>query len=121
MATQRSWSRSAWLLIAIKAVHTLVWAFFVVCILAIWVFAWRADVTNAALSIGLVLIEVVVLVVNHWRCPLSTVAARYTDDRRANFDVYLPRWLAGHTMPIFGALYVAGVVFTLVRTALATR
>jgi hypothetical protein len=108
-------------LIAIKAVHTLVWAFFVACILAIWVFAWRMNLIKAALAIGLVLIEVVVLAVNRWRCPLSPVAARYTDDRSANFDIYLPPWLAGRTMPIFGALYVGGIAFTLARAALAAR
>jgi hypothetical protein len=35
-----------------------------------------------------------VLWLNGWRCPLTDVAARYTDDRRANFDIYLPEWLA---------------------------
>ncbi len=114
-------TRSYWDLVAIKALHTIVWAFFVVCILAIWVFAWRAELIEAALSIGVVFIEVVVLAVNHWRCPLSPVAARFTDDRSANFDIYLPRWLAGHTMPIFGALYVAGIAFTLAKVASAPR
>jgi hypothetical protein len=28
------------------------------------------------------------------RCPLTGIAARYTDDRRDNFDIYLPPWLA---------------------------
>lgn len=121
MPEQRSLSRARWILVAIKAVHTLVWAFFVACILAIWVFAWRMDLINAALSIGVVLIEVMILSLNHWRCPLSPVAARYTDDRRANFDIYLPQWLAGRTMPIFGLLYVAAIAFALLRAASAPR
>jgi riboflavin transporter FmnP len=102
---------------AIKIVHAVVWAFFVSCILAIWVFAWQADYVHAALSIGVVMVEVVMLVLNRWRCPLTSVAARYTDDRRANFDVYLPEWLARYTKLIFGALYVAGIIFTLARWA----
>jgi hypothetical protein len=108
-------------LIFIKAVHTLVWAFFVACILAIWVFALRADIRNAALSIGIVFVEVVVLALNKWRCPLSPIAARFTEDRRSNFDIYLPAWLAGRTMPIFGTLYVAGIALTCARLALATH
>jgi hypothetical protein len=63
----------------------------------------------------------VILAVNHWRCPLSPIAARYTDDRSATFDIYLPPWLAGRTMPIFGTLYVAAIAFTLVRAASAPR
>ena len=52
---------------------------------------------------------------NRWRCPLTAVAARYTEDRRDNFDIYLPQWLARHNKVIFGALYCAGVVFAVAR------
>ncbi|MEP6563895.1 MAG: hypothetical protein ABJB10_02080 [Mesorhizobium sp.] len=97
----------------IKAIHTVVWAFFVACILAIWVCALRGEYFHAALSIGVVLVEALVLVANGWRCPLTSVAAGYTDDRRDNFDIYLPEWLARHNKLIFGTLYVAGIAATL--------
>jgi hypothetical protein len=109
----------SWLLTVIKAAHTIVWVFFVACILAIWAFAARGEFFNAALSIAVVFVEVVVLAFNDGRCPLSAVAARYTDDGRANFDIYLPQWLAGHTKSIFGPLYGAGIAFTLARWAFA--
>jgi hypothetical protein len=48
----------------------------------------------AALLGALVSVELVILAANRCRCPLTAVAARYTEDRRANFDIYLPRWLA---------------------------
>ena len=51
---RRSLTRSGRNLVAIKAIHTLVWTFFVVCIAAISVFAWRMDLIIAALSIGVV-------------------------------------------------------------------
>ena len=35
---------------------------------------------------GIVLLEVAVLLINGWRCPLTIVAERYTTDRRHNFD-----------------------------------
>ena len=38
------------------------------------------------------------------------MAARHTGDRRDNFDIYLPEWLARHNKSIFGTLYVAGLV-----------
>jgi polyferredoxin len=102
---------------AIKLVHTLAWAFFAACVLAIPYFAWRADYRRAALLIGIVFIEVLVLLFNGWRCPLTPVAARYTDDRRDNFDIYLPEWLARHNKLVFGTLYVAGILLTLARWA----
>lgn len=56
------------------------------------------------------LVEVAVLALNAWRCPLTGVAARYTDDRRDNFDIYLPLWLARYNKHIFGSLFVGGIL-----------
>ena len=104
-------------LIVLKATHTLIWALFVACIAATWFFALQGDVLKAALAIGVVMFEVVALALNKWRCPLSPIAARYTDDRSSNFDIYLPAWLAARTMPIFGTLYVAGIILTFITWA----
>ena len=106
---------------AIKAAHSIVWGLFVGCILAIWIFAWRAEFFNATLAIGIVLVEVAVLALNRWQCPLSAVAARYTDDRRPNYDIYLPQGLAAHTKLVFGTLYVSGIAFTVANWALGAR
>ena len=51
-----------------------------------------------------------VLVFNRWRCPLTDIAAQYTDDRRDNFDIYLPLWLARYNKHIFGWLFVLGLI-----------
>jgi hypothetical protein len=99
----------------IKAVHTLAWAFFVACIIAIPLLAWVGRLAGALAVIGIVAVEVVVLAVNQWRCPLTAVAARYTDDRRPNFDIYLPIWLARYNKEIFGPLFGAGLLLTIVR------
>jgi hypothetical protein len=66
-------------------------------------------------AITAVLFEVVVLLINRWRCPLTGVAARYTDQRQDNFDIYLPLWLARHNKTVFGWLFVAGLVYAGVR------
>ena len=105
-------------LLAIKVGHTLVWAFFVACIFAIPVLAWRGDVRQASEFIGIVFLEVLVLVLSGGHCPLTPIAARYTDDRRDNFDIYLPEWLARYNRLVFGLLYLAGILFTAVRWAL---
>jgi len=97
----------------VKVVHTVAWAFFAGCILAIPIAAWREAFGVAAALIAMVMVEVVVLVANGWRCPLTDVAARYTDDRRDNFDIYLPLWLARYNKLIFGWLFVAGLAFTI--------
>jgi hypothetical protein len=73
---------------AIKGAHTIVWAAFAGCILAIPVASWRSQHRVAGWLTAIVAGEVAVLVLNRWRCPLTSVAARYTDDRRDNFDIY---------------------------------
>lgn len=97
-------------LLRVKLLHTAVWAFFAGCILAIPVLAWGNDLRLAAFLAAVVALEVVVLAFNDWSCPLTPVAARYTDDRRSNFDIFLPEWLARYNKEIFGSLYLAGLL-----------
>ena len=99
----------------IKVVHTAAWAFLVTCILAIPVLGWAEMYRQAIWLTGIVLIEILILVLNGWQCPLTRVAARYTVDRRDNFDIYLPEWLARHNKRIFGSLFVAGVLIVILR------
>ena len=102
-------------LIAVKLLHTAVWAFFAACILAIPVFAWRGQLVEAGILCGVVFIEVLVLLLNGWRCPLTPVAARYTLDRRSNFDIFLPEWLARYNKEVFGTLYLLGLIVVVYR------
>ena len=104
---------------AVRLVHTLAWALFAACTVALPFVAWAGDFETAGALIGLVLVEVAILVANGMRCPLTDVAERYTNDRAANFDIYLPLWLARHNKEVFGWLFVAGLVWTLTRWWLA--
>lgn len=99
-------------LVGIKVLHTLIWAFFAGCIFAIPVLAWIGQYTYAGALIAIVLLEVFVLLLNKGHCPLTRVAARHTVDRRDNFDIYLPEWLARNNVSIFGAIYIGGMLLT---------
>ncbi len=100
---------------AIKLLHTVIWAFFALCILALPATALLHRFDWAAALSLLVLLECTVLAFNRGRCPLTDVAARHTDDRADNFDIFLPVWLARHNKTIFGTLFVAGELFVLWR------
>lgn len=102
-------------LLTVKLVHTVVWLFFVACIVAIPLAAQLQRFEWAAAMGAAVLLETVVLLLNRWSCPLTGVAARYTDDHRPNFDIFLPSWLARNNKLIFGTLYVCGVAYAAVR------
>jgi hypothetical protein len=97
----------------VKVIHTLAWAIFAGCILTIPVLAWRGQFGSVVVLTILVFIEIAVLIANEWRCPLTNVAARYTDDRSDNFDIYLPLWLARNNKLIFGWLFAVVLVFAL--------
>ena len=100
---------------AIKLIHTVAWAFFAGCILAIPVYAWMDNVKIAGILCAVVFLEVLILVANSWKCPLTPIAGRYTENRQDNFDIYLPVWVARYNKEIFGSLYVLGIIYTFVR------
>ena len=104
---------------AIKVVHTVVWALFAGCILAIPIASLYGYNLAALWLVAIVFVEVAVLAANKWRCPLTALAARYTTDRRANFDIYLPEGLAKHNKVIFGTIYLVGVATAGVHWVLA--
>lgn len=107
-------------LVGIKLLHTVVWLFFASCIVAIpFAGATRRFAWATVLS-GLVLVECAVLAVNRGRCPLTDLASRYTKERKDNFDIYLPLWLAQRNKTIFGMLFVAGELFVLGRWLLSS-
>jgi hypothetical protein len=101
----------------VKVAHTIIWALFATAVLAIAPLAWVGAYRYASFLIALVFVEVLILIANGWRCPLTAVAARFTDDRHDNFDIYLPEWLARHNKLLFGSLYLFGIAFTLARWA----
>lgn len=103
-------------LFRIKLLHTVIWVFFV-CIIGYIV---QAGITGkvdiyAWAGIGFVILEGVVLLINKGSCPLTPLAARYTENREDNFDIFLPRWLARHNKTIFTTIFVLGVVLVIYR------
>jgi len=97
-------------LLLVKLVHTIAWAFFASCVIAIPVLTWTSHDVWARWAAAAVFVEVVILAVSGWACPLTPIAARYTEDRQPNFDIFLPEWLARYNKEIFGTLYVAGLL-----------
>ena len=101
------------MLIAIKLLHTVIWAFLAGSILALPLAGVLRRFRCAAILTVIVLLECAVLAANGGRCPLSDLAARYADERASNFDIYLPSWLAQHNKVVFGLLFVAGELVVL--------
>ncbi len=101
------------MLTAVKLLHTVIWALLAGCILALPLLAVLRRFRWAAIITVVVLLECGVLAINGGRCPLTDLAARCTDGRASNFDIYLPNWLASHNKTIFGTLFVVNELIVL--------
>ena len=99
----------------IKIVHTAIWAIMATAIVTIPVAAMRRRFRLAAWLSALIVAECIVLALNRGRCPLTDLAAGFTADRAANFDIFLPRWLAQNNKLLFGGLFVAGELLSVCR------
>jgi hypothetical protein len=107
------------ILARIKLVHSAVWLLMATFILLIPFAALDGRFQISAVLIGVVMVECAVLAINGGKCPLTSIAARYTEDRADNFDIYLPLWLARYNKVIFGTLFVCGSAFALLRWLVA--
>ena len=102
-------------------IHTIAWALLRGLYPRIPVVTWQGNFIRVGLLAGIVLVEITVLIVNGFRCPLTNVAAHYTTDRRDNFDIYLPLWIARYSKMVFGWLFVAGLLFARSLAALVMK
>lgn len=103
------------MLIAIKLLHTAIWAFLTASILALPLAGMLRRFRLAMIISAVVLLECGVLAINGGRCPLTDLAARYTLDQSSNFDICLPGWLARYNKVIFGSLFVFGELVVIWR------
>ncbi len=103
-------------LLWIKLIHTFFWALFASSIVAIPIVTALGRYDIGWWLTGLVAVEVITLLINGMHCPLTGVAARYTDDRPVGFDIFLPAWLARYNKLIFGTLLVLAEVYLIWAT-----
>ncbi len=94
--------------IALKIIHTLIWVFFNL-VFAYLIYAVIIDAVDVRVWIGIALIlgEGLVLLIFKNHCPLSFVARTYTDSTEANFDIYLPNFIAKYNKLIYTILFIA--------------
>jgi hypothetical protein len=97
----------------IKVVHTAVWIFFNVVIF----YMLYAVIVNKLdiwlwIGYGLFLLEGIILLVFKLYCPLTVMARKYSNSSKANFDIYLPIWLARYTKLIYTSILIVIILIT---------
>jgi hypothetical protein len=101
------------MLVFIKLLHSVAWALLAGCVVCVPLFTYQRRFRAAKIVSTIVWIECLVILLNHGRCPLTDVAARYTSNRAPNFDIYLPLWLAQYNKLIFGTFFFLGETYRL--------
>ena len=98
-------------LFTLKISHTVIWAIFVFMIGYILYTGIRNIVDwFTYLCIAVVFVEGIVLLIFKWKCPMTIIARRHTDNQEINFDIFLPKIIAKHNKTIFTSLYVIGII-----------
>lgn len=103
----------------VKLIHTIIWVFFNL----VMIYMFYAVITNQFNSwfwvcVGFIVLETLVLVFNKWTCPLTPVARKYSESTKANFDIYLPNWLAKYNKEIYTGLLLILILIYIIRAKL---
>ncbi len=103
-------------LILVKLLHTAIWLFFNVVIF----YLLYAVVVNKIdvwvwICLGLIVLETVILLIFKKVCPVTLIAKRFSDSDRANFDIYLPHWLAKYNKLIYSIIVLIAIVILFYR------
>lgn len=93
-------------LFVIKVVHSIVFWFQVACL----AYLAYAGVTRSfgwplLVPIGSILLNGLLLLLNHGRCPFTTLAERQGAARGSVTDLFLPDWAARNVFPVSTALF----------------
>lgn len=103
----------------IKSVHTLIFFVLSACIGIVLYSAITDQITLATwVAFVLLLTEGVVLLMNGWRCPLTTYAERLGALRGSVTDIFLPKWFADRVFTIGGGVWVFSTLLLVVRVLL---
>lgn len=103
-------------LLLIKLLHTVIWIFFNV-VLAYLFYAMITDRIDKWVWIcfGCFFLEIIVLLVFKNICPVTLLARKYSDSQKANFDIFLPNWLAKYNKQIYTVLLLIVIALLIYR------
>lgn len=100
----------------IKIGHTIIWIFFNVVIFYL-LYAVIVNKIDKLVWIGvsIILMEGMVLLAFRNMCPLTLIARKYSDSSKANFDIYLPNWLAKNNKLIYTSIFIFIIIALIYR------
>jgi hypothetical protein len=100
----------------VKILHTVIWVFYNI-VIGYLVYAVWANVIDewVWVCLGLILVEGIILLVFRNICPVTLVARKYSHSQKANFDIYLPNWLARYNKEIYSIIVLSAIIVLIFR------
>jgi hypothetical protein len=103
-------------LILIKILHTAIWIFYNIVVF----YLLYAVISNKIdkwiwIGLGLIALEGLILLLFKKICPVTLIARKYSSSTSANFDIYLPNWLAKYNKLIYSIIVLIILVILLYR------
>jgi len=100
----------------VKIIHTLIWIFFN-AVISYMLYAVISNKLDIWLWICYVIILLEILTLSYFKfsCPLTLIARKYSNSKKANFDIYLPNWLAKYNRVIYGSVILSVMIITIIR------
>ena len=94
-----------------KLVHTGIFFFLSTCL----IYILYAGITRTynwylVVAIGAISLEGLVLILNHWQCPLTMLAKKYSNQSGSVTDIFLPFWYARNAFKISTVLFLAELI-----------
>ena len=98
-------------LFIIKFIHTAIFYYMLACL----IYVLYCGITRTynwllIIAISAILIEGSALMLNHWRCPLTTLANKYGAEKGSVTDTFLPKWLARNVFKVSAVVFIASLI-----------
>ena len=99
------------MLFLIKSIHSTIFIFMSSCLIYI-LYCGVTKTYNWIVfaAIMAIFIEGLALLLNHWQCPLTSLARKYGDEKGSVTDMFCPKWFVPHVFKVSTVLFVIGLV-----------
>ena len=95
----------------IKFIHSIIFIIMSICLLYILYCAIaRIYDWTLLVALGAIFLEGAALILNHWQCPLTTLAKKCGDPTGTVTDILLPTWCARRTFKVSTVLFAVELI-----------
>jgi len=101
----------------IKLVHSFLFFLIGICTIYVFVAAALDHITLLTwIAFGVSVVELLAIVLNEWRCPLTDLAESHGAEIGSVADLFLPQWLSDHLFTVFGVIFTITCLLLIWRT-----